>query len=123
MAEAQRPAVSADTDDSGWNALVDARLVGEAAADGISFACKIMQDAAEAIGIGLINVIHIFNPELIILGGGVTQAGSLLMEPALRIVEERAMKVPRDAVPIVQTQAGTDARLIGAGALIYNSIV
>jgi glucokinase len=106
----------------GQNDLVDARLVGEAAAEGIPLACAIIQDAAEAIGIGLINVIHIFNPELIILGGGVTQLGPLLLEPALHLVQKRAMKVPRDAVRIVQAQLGTDAGLIGAGALIYSSM-
>lgn len=101
--------------------LVDAQLVAEAAADGVPLACAIIQDAAEAIGIGLTNVIHIFNPEVIILGGGVTQIGPLLMEPALHIVQERAMKMPRDAVRIVQAELGTDVGLIGAGALFYSS--
>ena len=41
------------------------------------------------------------------------------MEPALRIVQERAMKVPRDAVKIVLAQLGTNTGLVGAGALIY----
>lgn len=100
---------------------IDARLVAEAATNGVPLAGEIIRDAAEAIGIGLTNVIHIFNPDLIILGGGVTQIGSLLMEPALHIVQERAMKVPREAVRIVQAQLGTDVGLIGAGALIYSS--
>lgn len=99
--------------------LIDARLVAEAAMAGVPLARKIIRDAAEAIGIGLTNVIHIFNPELIILGGGVTQIGSLLMEPALDIVQERTMKVPREAVRIIQTQLGADVGLIGAGGLIY----
>lgn len=109
-------------DESERKNLVDARLVAEAAAKGVPLACEIIRDAAEAIGIGLTNVIHIFNPELIILGGGVTQIGPLLMEPALHIVQERAMKVPRDAVRIVQAQLGTDVGLVGAGALIYSHI-
>jgi len=41
------------------------------------------------------------------------------MEPALRIVQERAMQVPRDAVRVVQAQLGANVGLIGAGALIY----
>jgi len=111
----------AESEAPAWNTFVDARLIGEAAAEGIPGACEIMRNAADALGIGLINVLHIFNPELIILGGGVTQAGSLLIEPALRIVQERAMKVPRDAVRIVQAHLGTDVGLVGAGALIYHS--
>lgn len=105
---------------SDWNTFVDARLIGEAAAEGNAGACEIMNTAAEALGIGLINVLHIFNPELIILGGGVAQAGALLIEPALRIVQERAMKVPREACRIVQAHLGADAGLVGAGALIYH---
>lgn len=115
----QRTTLPVDKDESGRKNPVDARLVAEAAANGIPLACEIIRDVAEAIGIGLTNVIHIFNPELIILGGGVTQIGPLLLEPALQIVQERAMKVSRDAVRIVQAQLGTDAGLVGAAALIY----
>jgi len=43
----------------------------------------------------------------------------MLMEPALRVVQERAMQVPREAVRIVQAQLGENVGLIGAGALIY----
>lgn len=118
----KRATLPANIDEPGQKNLVDARLVAEAAAEGVPLACEIIRDAAEAIGIGLINVIHIFNPELIILGGGVTQIGTLLMEPALYIVQERAMKVPRDAVRIVQAQLGPDVGLVGAGALVYSNI-
>jgi glucokinase len=98
---------------------VNARTVGQAAEAGIPLAQTIIQEAAEAIGVGLVNIIHVFNPQMIILGGGVMQMGNLLMEPARRIVQERAMKVPRDAVRIVQAQLGPNVGLVGAGALIY----
>jgi glucokinase len=98
---------------------VNARTVALAAESGVPVARAIIQNAAEAIGVGLVNIIHGFNPQVIILGGGVTQMGPMLMEPALRVVQERAMKVPRDAVQIVQAQLGTNVGLIGAGALIY----
>ena len=98
---------------------VNARTVSLAAEAGIPVARAIISNAAEAIGIGLVNIIHIFNPEMIILGGGVTQMGRMLMEPAQRVVQERAMKVPREAVRIVQAQLGDNVGLIGAGALIY----
>jgi hypothetical protein len=48
-----------------------------------------------------------------------SQVGELLIEPARRIVATRAMRVPRGAVRIVTAKLGTDAGLIGAGALIY----
>jgi len=98
---------------------VNARTVALAAEAGIPLARAIIENAAEAIGVGLVNIIHCFNPEMIILGGGVTQMGPMLIEPALRVVQERAMKVPREAVRIVQAQLGDNAGLVGAGALIY----
>jgi glucokinase len=98
---------------------VNARTVALAAEAGVPLARAIIQNAAEAIGVGLVNIIHCFNPELIILGGGVTQMGPMLMEPALRVVQERAMKYPRESVRIVQAQLGHNVGLIGAGALIY----
>ncbi|MFL5664170.1 MAG: ROK family protein, partial [Ktedonobacteraceae bacterium] len=82
----------------------------------------IIQHTAEALGVGFVNIIHIFNPDVIIVGGGVTQMGPMLMEPALRIVQERAMKAPREAVQIVQAQLGADVGLIGAGALVYSQL-
>jgi glucokinase len=101
---------------------VNARTVALAAEAGIPLARAIIQHTAEALGVGFVNIIHIFNPDMIIVGGGVTQMGPMLMEPALRIVQERAMKAPREAVQIVQAQLGTNAGLIGAGALVYSQL-
>jgi len=98
---------------------VDARTVALAADAGLPVAREIIIRAGEALGMGLVNVIHIFNPQIIILGGSVVQIGDLFMEPARRVVEERAMKVLREAVRIVTAQLGPDVGLIGAGALVY----
>lgn len=100
---------------------VTAHTVAQAAQAGIPLACEIIATAAEALGVGLVNIIHIFNPELIILGGGVSQMGSLLLEPAMRIVEKRTMRFPRDAVRIVMAELGADVGLVGAGALVHSS--
>lgn len=100
---------------------VDAPLVACAAKAGVPLAREIITDVAEGLGVGLVNIIHLFNPDIIILGGGVVQIGSMLMKPALRIVQERSMKMPQQAVRIVQAQLGADVGIIGAGALIdYN---
>jgi glucokinase len=100
---------------------VSARMVAQAAARGIPLACEIIRSAAEALGVGLVNIIHIFNPEVIILGGGVTQIGEPLLGPAQRIVEERAMRVSRESVRIVLAHLGNDVGLIGAGSLVYTN--
>ena len=98
---------------------VNSRTVALAAEAGIPVAQEIILRAAEAIGVGLVNIIHIFNPEMIILGGGVTQMGPLLLDPVMTVVQERAMKVPRKACRIMLAQLGQDVGLVGAGALIY----
>jgi glucokinase len=100
---------------------VNARTVAQAAKAGIPLARKIIAEAAEALGVGLVNIIHIFNPELIILGGGVSQIGELLIEPARRIVEARAMPVSREAARIVMAELGNDTGLVGAGALVVSA--
>jgi len=71
---------------------VDAQMVAQAAASGIPLAREIIRSAAEALGVGLVNIMHIFNPEVIILGGSVTKIGEPLLGPARQIVEERAMR-------------------------------
>ncbi len=98
---------------------VNAHIVALAAEAGIPIAREIIASAAEALGVGLVNVIHIFNPEVIILGGGVTGIGEPLLAPARRIIQERAMRVPRACVRIALAELGSDVGLVGAGALIY----
>lgn len=100
-------------------AHINARTVAQAAEAGIPSARQIIATAAEGLGVGLVNIIHIFNPEIIILGGGVTLMGDLLLEPARRVVQKRAMQVPRESVRIVSAQLGNDVGLVGAGALSY----
>ncbi len=97
---------------------ITAQSVAQAAEAGIPLAREIILQAATALGVGLINALHIFNPEMIILGGGVTQMGAIFMEPALQVVQERAMKADLEGVRIVPAQLGANSGLIGAGALL-----
>jgi predicted NBD/HSP70 family sugar kinase len=101
---------------------VNASTVARAAEAGIPLARDIITNVAEALGVGLVNIIHIYNPDTIILGGGVMQMGRMLLEPALRIVQERTMKAPRESVRIILSQLTRNAGLVGAGALIYSNM-
>ena len=101
---------------------VNARTVALAAEAGIPLAREIIAQTAEALATGIVNILHIFNPDILILGGGVMQMGSLLLAPVQRIVRERTMRVPYEAVKIVMAQLGTNAGLVGAGALIYHHL-
>lgn len=82
-----------------------------------AFAAAVFLDAAEALGTGVVNCVHIFNPDLVVLGGGVTRAGALLFDPVRRVVERYTMAVPLGAVRIVPAELGEDVGLVGAAAL------
>ena len=75
-----------------------------------------MNTAAGNLGVGLANYVHIFNPDIIALGGGVTQAGELLFGPVRQVVAERIMQ--DYTVSIVPAALGDDSGLLGAAALV-----
>jgi glucokinase len=58
------------------------------------------------------------NPEKIIIGGGVADAGDILFNPIKETIQKRAMKIQREAVEIVPAQLGNTAGVIGASLLI-----
>ena len=95
---------------------ITAADVARAAAQGDDLAADVWQDSMQALGFGVVNCIHIFNPDVIILGGGVTRAGRQVFDPVLEIVDRYALPVPRAAVRIVPAALGEDAGLVGAAA-------
>ena len=64
------------------------------------------------------SVINLLNPEKVIIGGGVAEAGDLLLDPIRKTIKERAMVVAGSAVEIVPAQLGNSAGVIGASMLI-----
>jgi glucokinase len=99
---------------------IDAEMVAKAASEGVPSACEMINRAATGLGVGLVSILHAFNTERIILGGGLTQTWDLLIEPAIQIAQKRTMKAARKAMHIVPAQLGADTGLIGAGALVYH---
>ncbi len=93
---------------------ITAEKVGLAAQSGDSMALEIISRAATYLGIGLLNLVNIFNPEMIIIGGGLSKLGDLLLNPARQVVRERAFPLSAEAVRIVSTQLGDDAEVLGA---------
>lgn len=93
-------------------------IVCEAAKAGDPVAKRIFAIMGEYIGIGLASVVNLLNPEKIIVGGGVADAGDLLLNPMKQTLKDRAMKIAGDAVEIVPAQLGNTAGVIGASLLI-----
>lgn len=97
---------------------VTAETVLQAAQDGDYVASELISRTARYLGLGLVNLVNIFNPELIIIGGGLANMGSLLLDPAVEVVNERAFRVSSQAVRIELTMLGGDAAALGAVALV-----
>lgn len=93
-------------------------MVAKAAEAGDPVAKRIFAIVGEYIGIGLTSVINLLNPEKVIIGGGVAEAGDLLLDPIRKTIKERAMVVAGSAVGIVPAQLGNSAGVIGASMLI-----
>ena len=95
-------------------------MVYEAAMQGDAVAKRIFAIVGEWLGIALTSVVNLLNPEKIIIGGGVSQAGNFLIDPIRQTIKERAIKVSADAVEVVTAKLGERAGVIGASLLIDN---
>jgi glucokinase len=69
------------------------------------------------LGVGLANIVNVFNPEVIVIGGGVIGAGELLLAPARDEMRARALAPARDEVRVVAAAHGADAGMVGAALL------
>ncbi len=94
-------------------AAVTAAEVAEAAVHGNPVASAIMDRAAFYLGVGIASFWHIFNPTLVILGGGVMKTGEWFLEKIRTYAWERAM-TPDYVTPIIPAALGDDVGLFGA---------
>ncbi len=95
---------------------VTAKTVSIAAQRGDATARAVVAKAAAYLGVGLVNLVNIFNPEMIIVGGGVAKMGDPLLDGARKVVAERAFQLPARAVRIVPSELGDNAGILGAVA-------
>ena len=93
-------------------------IVCEAAKAGDPVAQRIFTIIGEYIGIGMASVVNLLNPEKIIIGGGVADAGEYLLNPLSETLKKRAMKIAGETVKIVHAELGNTAGVIGASLLI-----
>lgn len=92
--------------------------ISKAAKAGDELAVEAFERAGYYLGLTITNYLHIFNPSIVILGGGVSQAGDLLLKPVRRVVEAEVMTPMYLKDLIITTAAlGDDAGLMGALAL------
>jgi glucokinase len=95
---------------------ITAQTVFEASKRGDRVALEVVRDTAHFLGVGVSNLINIFNPDTFVIAGGVTQAGDLLFEPLRAEVRRRAFKPSVEACRIVPGALPLSAGVVGAVA-------
>ncbi|HVC79121.1 MAG TPA: ROK family protein [Chloroflexota bacterium] len=93
---------------------VSAETVYAAAAQGNPGARALTEEVGFALGLACVGLVHLFNPERIILGGGLIHAGPLLLDPVRAVLERHAMPIPQSRVRLVTADLGEDVGLWGA---------
>lgn len=92
-------------------------LIAHCADQGDPVALEVMAETGRYLGIGITNLIQLYNPEVLVIGGGIAQAGKVLFDPILRTVRARAHMVPASTCRILPSELGEDAGIIGAAVL------
>jgi glucokinase len=96
---------------------LDGLLISKLLHDDDPDARLVVEATGETLGVGLTNLTNIFNPALIVIGGGVAQLGDALLDPARRVLARRALSPQRDEVRVVPARFGQEAGMIGAATL------
>lgn len=97
---------------------VTAAQVASAAHRGDHVAQQLMQREAEYLGLGFVNTLHLFSPEIILVGGSVITSNPFLLEEARKVVQERVIADVYRTVPIEVTKLGDTVGVLGAVALL-----
>ncbi|HEU5061853.1 MAG TPA: ROK family protein [Solirubrobacterales bacterium] len=100
---------------------VDGRAVTEAALAGDELAVGVFDLIGSRLGVACASFANVFQPDAIVVGGGVIAAGDLLLEPARRELRRRALN-PMNKTPILEATLGNDAGMIGAAAMARHEL-
>lgn len=100
----------------------DARLLCDAARQGDEAARHDLADIGHRLGAGIASFVNVFNPELVIVGGGFLDAGDLILEPARETLAIEGLQPARDLVRIVPAHFGEEAGMIGAALVGFEAL-
>lgn len=101
---------------------ITAKIVAEAARKNDVLANKVIESAVKYLSMGIANIVSMLNPQMVILGGGLFQAGDLLLDPIRREFLRWAQPIAAKNVKIELSALGEDAGLYGAGKLAWDFI-
>ena len=101
---------------------VDAHRLVRLANEGEPRAIQILDGIGRHLGAGIGSLVNIFNPELVVIGGGFAAAGDFILDPAREIVAREGLAGAGKRVRIVRAELGTAAGLIGAALVAFDSL-
>lgn len=101
---------------------ITGELVTELALEGDEVARMVLGQIGRKLGVGLANVVNIFNPEVIVVGGGAMGGGDLLLDPAREELHQRALPPGRDQVRVSAAKFGPEAGMLGAALLAFEEL-
>jgi glucokinase len=103
---------------AGPESMVTAAAVIESARTGDRLACQVIEQTGRWLGIGLTSWCYFFDPDLVLIGGGVSVAEELLLAPVRETIRARALSAYAGSVKVGLAQLGNEAGVIGAATLI-----
>ncbi|WP_027340071.1 ROK family protein [Halonatronum saccharophilum] len=101
---------------------IDGAIIAQAFKEGDEVAKELMNQLATYLGIGLASMINVFNPEKIVVGGGVSQSWDLLKDKVSETIDKRAMSSLVEGVEVVTADLGSEVGVIGALAVALTSL-
>jgi glucokinase len=99
---------------------ITSEMVGKAAQSGDKLSQDVIAKAAYYLGVGLVNIVNAFDPEMVIIGGGMSALGDMLIGPGRRMVEAQAFSKSARKTPVVIGQFGDKAGVYGAAAYAFD---
>ncbi len=100
----------------------DARKLVSAAEGGDQGAIDDLAELGHRLGAGIASLVNIFNPELVIVGGGFAEAGDLIFAPAKETLAVEGLRPARDLVRIVPAELGPEAGMVGAALVGFEAL-
>ncbi len=98
---------------------IDGAVVGEAAQNGDALALSIVERSGRIVGLGIVTLLHLLNPEIIVIGGGVTNVGDLLFKPMREAIEAHVLDDDYwTHTHIIRSNISEDVSIYGAATLV-----
>lgn len=104
------------------NSPLNLSIITQAAEAGDTEILEALSETGSALGLGLANLINIFNPEMVVIGGALSHVSKFLLPSINKVVDERALENIRKNTVITESAFGPDASVMGAVAMVVQAI-